>query len=95
MTYRNPALLKACRLLPCQRCGAQDGAVVAAHPNQLRDGKGRSIKASDARVAALCFKCHGEIDQGAAMSRAQRIEAWEEAHRATLGTMIEQGILKI
>jgi hypothetical protein len=54
--YRNKKLLEACREMPCQHCGSEDGTVVAAHSNQLRDGKGRGIKAHDYRVAALSSK---------------------------------------
>jgi hypothetical protein len=95
MNYRNQKLLEAVRDLPCQHCGVQDGTVVAAHSNQLRDGKGRSIKAHDYRIAAMCFKCHFEIDQGAKMSRQERLNAWEEAHRRTVGLLFEHGILTV
>jgi hypothetical protein len=93
--YRNRKLLDAARELPCQHCGTQDGTVVAAHSNQMRDGKGRSLKANDYRVASLCFKCHSELDQGAHMNRAERLEMWEEAHRSTIGTMFELGIIGV
>jgi hypothetical protein len=95
MNYRNQKLLEAVRDLPCQHCGIEDGTVVAAHSNQLRDGKGRSIKAHDYRIAAMCFKCHAEIDQGAKMSRQERLNAWEEAHRRTVGLLFERGILTV
>lgn len=95
MNYRNQKLLEAVRNLPCQHCGIQDGTVVAAHSNQLRDGKGRSIKAHDYRIAAMCFKCHAEIDQGAKMSRQERLNAWEEAHRSTMGLLFEHDILTV
>ena len=39
--YRNPKLLVACRQLSCQLCETEDGTVVAAHSNQLADGKGK------------------------------------------------------
>ena len=91
--YRNRKLLDAARELPCQHCGIQDGTVVAAHSNQMRDGKGRSLKANDYRIASLCFKCHAELDQGAKMSRAERLEMWEEAHRRTIGQLFEQEII--
>ena len=91
--YRNEKLLKAARLLPCQHCGVSDGTVVAAHSNQLRDGKGRGLKAHDYRIASLCYRCHMELDQGAKMDKAQRVEMWEEAHRKTLGLFFEQGII--
>lgn len=93
--YRNDKLLKACRELACKHCGKRDGTVVAAHSNQLRDGKGRGIKAHDYRVAALCFTCHMELDQGSTMSKAERVEMWEEAHRATIGELFEMGVIKV
>ena len=93
--YRNRKLLDAARELPCQHCGIQDGTVVAAHSNQMRDGKGRSLKANDYRIASLCFKCHSELDQGAQMSRAERLEMWEEAHRRTIGQLFENGIIGV
>ena len=91
--YRNEKLLKAARLLPCQHFGVSDGTVVAAHSNQLRDGKGRGLKAHDYRIAALCFRCHSELDQGTKMSKAERVESWEEAHRGTIGWLFENGHL--
>jgi len=91
--YRNKHLLEIVRLLPCQHCGANDGTVVAAHSNQLRDGKGRGLKAHDYRISALCFTCHTEIDQGATLSKAERVERWEEAHRKTIAQLFESGFL--
>lgn len=85
MNYRNKRLLEAVREAPCQLCGKMDGTVVAAHSNQLRDGKGKAIKAHDFRIAALCFTCHASIDQGAHLTKAERIELWETAHRSTMG----------
>jgi hypothetical protein len=93
--YRNQRLLEAVRAFPCQMCGREDGTVVAAHSNQLRDGKGRGIKAHDYRIAALCFRCHAEIDQGSKMTRAEREAAWEEAHRRTVGLLFEKGLLRV
>jgi hypothetical protein len=93
--YRNRKLLDAARLLPCQHCGIQDGTIVAAHSNQLRDGKGRGLKALDYRIASLCFSCHSTLDQGTQLSKAERIEMWEEAHRKTIGQFFEQGMINI
>ncbi len=93
MNYRDARLLRAVREAPCMMCGTQDGTVVAAHSNQLRDGKGRSIKAHDYRIAALCYRCHGEIDQGAKLTKEERLEAWEDAHRKTLGWLFDTGRL--
>jgi cytochrome c553 len=67
--YRNKRLLELLREAPCQVCGIEDGTVVAAHSNQLRDGKGRSIKAHDFRIAAMCYRCHTRCDQGADLSK--------------------------
>jgi hypothetical protein len=91
--YRNKQLLKLISSFPCQSCGIQDDTVVAAHSNQLRDGKGRGIKAHDYRVASLCFKCHADLDQGTRMSKVERVEFWEEAHRRTIAELFERGLL--
>jgi hypothetical protein len=91
--YRNKHLLEIVRRFPCQHCGTIDGTVVAAHSNQLRDGKGRGIKSSDYRIASLCFTCHTEIDQGATLSKTERVERWEEAHRKTIALLFESGFL--
>lgn len=70
----------------CFGCGKpNDGSVVAAHSNQLRDGKGMGIKAHDYRIAYLCYHCHHEIDQGSKLLRKDRDDIWEQAHRATIG----------
>ena len=95
MVYRNKKLLEILRQSPCQACGREDGTVVAAHSNQLRDGKGRGIKADDHRTAALCYTCHMELDQGKSLSKAERVEMWEEAHRKTIGWLFETGRIEI
>ena len=93
--YRNKKLVEIVRESPCQHCGIQDGTVVAAHSNQLRDGKGRGLKSSDARIAALCYRCHSDIDQGRSLSKDQRVEVWESAHRATIGWLFENGHIEV
>jgi len=93
--YRNKKLLELIRVIPCQHCGLQDGTVVAAHSNQLRDGKGRGIKAHDYRVAALCYRCHSELDQGNKLTREERVEMWEQAHRNTIGWLFEHDMLTL
>jgi hypothetical protein len=77
MMYRDRRLLEIVRDAPCMVCFNQDGTVVAAHSNQLKDGKGRSIKAHDFRIAAMCYRCHTRCDQGADLSKAERVEMWE------------------
>ena len=95
MMYRSKKLLEAVREAPCMHCGAQDGTVCAAHSNQLRDGKGRGLKAHDYRIAALCYRCHSELDQGHRMSQQERLNMWEDAHRATVGWLFDQGIISV
>jgi hypothetical protein len=63
--------------------------VVAAHSNQLRDGKGRGIKAHDYRIAALCYSCHMDLDQGKSLDKEERVEIWEEAHRKTIAWLFD------
>lgn len=96
MTYRNPALLSLASKAPhCMLCGAHnEGQVVSAHSNQQRDGKGASLKASDAAIGFVCWTCHGRIDQGNE-SREIRTELWERAHRATMRWLIETGHLLV
>lgn len=97
MTWRSPKLLLLVRSLPCtwplpHECA---GAVEPAHSNQLRDGKGMRHKAADYRIAALCHASHVEVDQGARYSKDERREAWEIAHRATIGLLFERGIVRV
>jgi Fe-S oxidoreductase len=91
--YRNKKLLESVRNAPCMNCGIENGTVVAAHSNQLRDGKGRGIKADDYRIAALCYSCHYQLDQGNRLSKDQRVELWENAHRKTIGWLFDSGII--
>jgi hypothetical protein len=93
--YRNKKLLELVRQSPCQNCGTEDGTVCAAHSNQLRDGKGRSIKAQDFRISALCFRCHSAIDQGSKLTREERYDIWEEAHRNTIGWLFMNEHLEV
>lgn len=93
--YRNKTLLEVVRESPCQHCGKQDGTVVAAHSNQLKDGKGRGLRAHDFRIAALCFTCHADLDQGSKMAKWERIDMWEQAHRSTIGWLFLNGYLNV
>jgi hypothetical protein len=95
LIYRNRKLLEILRQSPCQECGRSDGTVVAAHSNQLRDGKGRGIKAHDYRVAALCYSCHMNLDQGKSLDKAERVEIWEEAHRKTIAWLFENNHIEL
>lgn len=73
-------------------CGIEDGTVVAAHRNE---GKGMGLKVSDALVAALCHKCHAELDQGKELSRDARRSLWDKAYIRTIQYMIENELLTV
>ena len=78
---RNKRLLEVVASLQCQHCGHYQSQ--ACHSN-WHGGKGRGIKASDNYVAALCQKCHYEVDQGVRLSKAERQDMWFNAHIKTL-----------
>ena len=91
--YRNEKLRRAVDTLPCQICGKH--GTQASHSNQLRDGKGLGIKAPDYRIAALCPECHADIDQGKDLTKAERHDKWNEAHRRTMGALFENGLVGV
>jgi hypothetical protein len=86
--FRSKSHLKNVASLPCQNCYIE-GETQAAHSNWSEWGnKGRGIKASDEFVAALCQKCHYEVDQGK-MSKEEKSQMWHNAFVRTkvlLGT---------
>jgi len=86
---RSKKLLKLVAGLDCQACGSGN-MVQAAHTN-WGGGKGRGVKADDNLVAALCLKCHYEIDQGKKLSKEDRQEKWHHAHIATVAKLFNQG----
>jgi hypothetical protein len=51
------------------------------------------IKAHDYRIAALCFTCHADIDQGKRLNKDERKAVWDEAHRRTIGWLFDRGHL--
>lgn len=76
--------------LPCQNCG-NEHAIQAAHSNWSEHGKGRGIKASDVYTAALCLRCHYELDQGDELTKDERKEMWTTAHRKTVDLLVSRG----
>ena len=94
--YRCRKLLQAARDIPtCTGCGKHNsGDVVAAHSNQLKDAKGKGIKAHDYRIAYLCGNCHYNLDDGPYLTKAERVELWEQAHRKSIGWLFESGKVK-
>lgn len=99
MSYSMPVKADERRLyghvasLPCGLCW-REGMTQVAHSNQLLDGKGRGLKAYPWRVAALCADCHARIDSGKDMSKAERREAWDSAHRWTVGELFARGLVR-
>ena len=78
---RDKELLKRVCQLDCQHCGSGE-QVQAAHSN-WGGVKGRGIKADDNLVAALCQKCHWQIDQGHTLTKEQRQAMWQAAYEKT------------
>ena len=73
---RSPKRLAEIRKLPCVRCGNPN--TPAAHSNSAKHGKGRGIKASDAFVIPLCFKCHAAFDRFELSNREQSEAMFEK-----------------
>ena len=86
---RSKKLLKLVAGLDCQACGSGQ-MVQAAHTN-WGGGKGRGIKADDNLVAALCLKCHFEVDQGKDLTKDERQLMWYLAHNLTVAKLCKQG----
>lgn len=91
-TFRSKKLRLVVRSLPCVDCGADNGTIVGAHSNQ---GKGLSIKASDAGIMSLCHACHSRLDQPGlgALSQADRRDYEVRMNHRTLVALVESGIL--
>ena len=73
---RSPKRLAEIRKLPCVRCGNPNSQ--AAHSNSSRDGKGRSIKASDEFTIPLCAICHAAFDRFELGNRAESEAMFEK-----------------
>jgi len=53
-----------------------------------RAGAAASVKADDNLIAALCLRCHYEIDQGKTLDKQERQEMWAAAHRRTVDKLV-------
>ncbi|PVY81077.1 uncharacterized protein DUF1364 [Cupriavidus alkaliphilus] len=58
-------------------CRNNPDTVVPAHSNQLRDGKGKGLKADDRMTVPACFWCHYELDQGKRFNKEQKRVRWD------------------
>ena len=96
MIYRNKKLINLAKEAPyCMSCmRTSDGTIVASHSNSSAHGKGMGIKASDAMICYICFKCHSEIDSGK-KSREEKIYKWEQAFIRTMRWLFESGNVTI
>ncbi|MBB5509585.1 hypothetical protein [Paraburkholderia atlantica] len=90
-TFRSEKLRRAVAELPCVDCG-KEGETQAAHANQ---GKGLAIKASDARIMALCVRCHSFLDQAGSMDKHQRRQYEDEMIARTYVALVENGKLEV
>lgn len=93
--YRNPALLALAKGQEClvrvpKYCWGGTESTVAAHSNQIRDGKGKGIKAHDWATAHACGGCHYFLDQSKA-PLAMKLSYFVPALRLTRLRVIAMG----
>lgn len=84
---RSPALLANVKQLSCTHC-RRLAPTDPAHSNWAIHGKGKSVKASDIYIAALCRYCHTELDQGSALTDDERKAMWWRAHVWTVKELL-------
>lgn len=89
--FRSEAMKEIVREMECANCGRY-GPSQAAHPNLIELGKGTGCKAHDI-VFPLCLICHTELDNGKAMSKAERRAFTWEMIAKTLIKLLLQGKL--
>jgi uncharacterized CHY-type Zn-finger protein len=88
--YRNKRHLMNVSQLACQHCGADNGCQ-AAHSNFSKHGKSMARKADDNYVAALCLKCHHDLDFGSHLTKAERMDMWTQAWVKTVKQIVQLG----
>lgn len=96
MNWRSRKLLDAAKEAPrCFCCGhSNNGTVVMAHANWHEYGKGAGIKAHDWAIAAMCYECHKQLDQGPD-SKQEKKDRWIRAHIHTLAWLFDSGRLTV
>lgn len=92
--FRSDKLRRLVASLPCVECGREQHTQ-AAHSNLSEHGKGRSVKASDAAIMALCVECHAMLDQGSNLTRDERTQLTYRAIANTYITLIENRKLAV
>lgn len=83
------------RITDCMNCGQHSPGCEPAHSNQMRHGKGTSIKAHDVFHAALCHECHRALDSGGTLSRDSKQTMWQAAFERTLLAYFKNGWLRV
>ena len=91
--YRSEEFRRAVASLSCQACGAE-GMTQAAHSNQISDGKGMGMKATDVSCMALCVSCHRALDQGGHMNKEERHQFEMQMNLKTLRALFTEGHVK-
>ena len=99
MNYRNRRLLDLARGQPCMMCvpgvcRGDPATTVAAHSNQDRHGKGRSLKAHDCFHAWACYECHTWLDQGRA-PREEKQAAFQAGMERTILAWFTLGLVRV
>ena len=88
--YRSKRWLAAVGQIECcVLCGSY--GVQVAHRNE---GKGMGQKCDDSLTAAICVKCHHEIDNGRHMTREQRRALLDKAIVQTIQDLTRRGLIK-
>lgn len=88
---RSQALLDNVKQLDCTHCN-RHGPSDPAHSNWAIHGKGKSVKASDIFIAALCRLCHRRLDQGRHLTEEERQRMWWHAHVWTVKEMLGRSL---
>lgn len=88
---RSEKWLRAVRSIEnCVLCGAY--GVQAAHINE---SKGMGMKTHDVWTAAICPKCHHELDNGTRYTREERRETLRKAALDTIAQLARMGLLAV
>lgn len=74
----------------CSLCGSY--GIQVAHQNE---GRGMGQKAKAYQTAALCPKCHHDIDNGSKLDREARLSLMRLAINRTRDRLIEAGKLRL
>jgi hypothetical protein len=53
------------------------------------------IKASDATLMFLCYRCHAEYDQGKTMNKTEKVDFAYRNNAKTLRRLLEEGLLAV